>query len=419
MAKYDFDSYTLYELKRTSAYLVKIRVILKEPVNGAVLKTAAEQAFRRFPYYCKTVAVDRDGGFLLEPCDAPIAVLAGEKFRLGAEEANGLLFAVTYVDRSIYFNFAHNFCGGSGAMRWIKATLWQYLTALGHEIDTTGIMTADTPITPEETAEPDIAALPVGEPLGNLQFRTDSFMPRNDYMERAMDPNGMDGYYPLRIPKQQLMKYAHDNDGSPNSILAALLYRMYLKVLPGESRFTAGITNNYRADVGCPETYRDMVRQMYVEYDERMKDWPIEKLSTMTRSRMYIQMQPEVSWDKCRSVDAFRRQIDAQPDLESKADYAEAHSLTRHGIPSSFHISYVGKVAWDGLGPYLDGVYSLTYGHLMIEVNATDEDFCVSFQTLRKDGKYLNAFLQALDEEGITYSVGELQERILPEIELP
>ena len=293
------------------------------------------------------------------------------------------------------------------------------LTDLGYDVDKSGILTADAPLTAEEQAEPDIASLPAGEPVGNLKFATDPFMPENDYIEHMRDPNGTNGYYPIMIPKAQLMKYAHDNDGSPNSILAAMLFRMYLKVLPGERKFTAGIANNYRADVGCPDTYRDMVRQMYVQYSIEMKDWSVEKLSTVTRSRMYIQMQPEISWDKCRKVEEFRRQIDAQPNLEAKANYAVTNSPTTHGIPSAFHISYVGKVEWGGLGLFLAGVYSLTFGHLMIEVNATEEDFCLSFQTVRKDGKYLKEFLQALDEEGIIYSVGDFEDRKLPEIVLP
>ena len=132
MAKYDFDSYTLYEIKKRNVYSVKIRVILKEQVNGDILKPAAEKAFTRFPYFCRTVAVDQDGGYIFEACDKPIAVIKGDvAVKLGTEETNGLLFAVNFEGNDIFFNFAHNFCGACGAMRWIKATLWQYLTDAG------------------------------------------------------------------------------------------------------------------------------------------------------------------------------------------------------------------------------------------------------------------------------------------------
>lgn len=421
MAKYDFDSYMLYEIKKRNVYSCKIRVILKEKVNGAVLKEAAPKAFKRFSYYNRTVSVNAEGAYILEDCDKPIVVIEGDRIvRLGTEETNGLLFAICYENEDIFFVFSHNFCGGCGAMFWVKSTLWQYLTDLGYEVDKTGILTADTPITPEEMAEPDVTQLPEGEPLGKMDLSMDSFTPRSDYMEISKDPVGSMGYYPVIIPKMALMKYARDNDGSPNSIIAAALFKMYTKAFPNETKFTGQITNNYRADVGCPDTYKDIVRQMYVQYDAgKMKDWSIEKLSTVTRSRMYIQMQPEVSWAQFKRVEAFRGLIDEQPDLESKADYAVNNSLTTHGIPSSFVISYVGKIFWSGLGPYISGVYSITFGHVMLEVNATDEDFCISFQTIRRDDKYLKEFLEVLDEEGITYRVLDRKLRYLPTIELP
>lgn len=304
-------------------------------------------------------------------------------------------------------------------MRWLKATLWQYLTDMGHEIDSIGIMTTDTPMTPEEWAQPDVASLPMDQPVGNLDLPKDAFAPMADYMEFMRDPNGMNYYYPITIPKKELMQYARENDGSPNSIISALLFKMSTRTFPEETKFAARIACNYRADVGCPETYRDMVRQLYIPYDIRMKDWPIEKLSTMTRSRMYIQMQPEASWNECRRVNAFRQEIDAQPDLYSKVNYAVEHSPTTHGAPSTFVISYVGKVEWGGLAPFIQGIFTLTLGHIMIEINATEDAFCLSFQTVRKDRKYLDVFLKILEEEGIACQVGTIEDRKIPGIVLP
>ena len=417
---YDFDSYTLYEIKKRNVYSIRIKVILTEHVQGETLRVAAEKAFRRFPYFARTVAVNKEGAYVFEPCTKPVTVAPDDHIvRLGAEETNGLLFAITYEGNNIYFSFAHNFCGACGMMRWLKATLWQYLTDMGHEIDSSGIMTADTPMTPEEYAEPDVSSLPTDQPVGNLVFPKDAFALVADYMESMRDPNGRIIYYPITIPKRELMQYARENDGSPNSIISALLFKMITKVFPEETKFAAKIACNYRADVGCPETYRDMVRQLYVPYDIRMKDWPIEKLSTVTRSRMYIQMQPEVSWNECRMVNSFREAIDAQPDLDSKVNYAVEHSPTTHGTPSTYFISYVGKVEWGGLAPFIQGVFTLTLGHIMIEINATEDAFCLSFQTVRKDRKYLDVFLKTLEEEGISCQVGAVEERKLPEIVLP
>ena len=418
MPKYDFDSYLLYEIKRRNVFPVKIRVMLKEPIKGDILEQSAPKAFKRFPYYSRDLAVENEA-YILRPCDKPLKVFQGDRvIKLGSVEANGFFFAIAYEGNDIFFNFSHNFCGACGAMRWIKATLWQYLTDAGYDIDKMGILTLDTPITPDEVAEPDVSSLPTDEPVGDLSVPRDSYLPIKEYMARMQDPNGKDLYYPVRIPKKEFMKYVRNNDGSPNSVLCAILFKTHIKALPEEKRFTAGIANNYRADVGCPNTYRDMIRSMYVSYDLSMKDWSIEKLSTLTRSRMYLQMQPEVSWEYARKVERVRNEIDAQPTLDSKTKYAVEHTLTG-AVPSAFHVSYVGKVEWGGLAPFIDGIYTLTVAHLLIEVNATENDFCFSFQTYRKDNKYIKEFTEVLEEEGIAYSVGEVQDRKLPQIILP
>ncbi len=417
---YDFDSYTLYEIKKRNVYSVRIKVILNAQVRGNVLKAAAEKSFRRFPYYARKAVINSEGAYELVHCEKPITVTPDEHaVRLGTEDTNDLLFAITYEGSSIYFNFAHNFCGACGAMRWIKATLWQYLTDLGHTIDTAGIMTADTPLTPEESKEPDVHSLPQDPPLGDLAFSPDSFTLMADYMEFMKNPDSIMGSYPISIPKEALMKYSRDNDGSPNSIISSVLFRMCTRLFPDQTKFSVRIACNYRADVGCPETYRDMVRQIQISYPIRIKDWPIENISTITRTKMYLQMQPEVSWEECRKVDAFRRAIDARPDLEAKVDYAVNNSPTTHGTPSTCVISYVGKIEWGGLAPFIEGIYTFTFGHVMLEINATSENFCISFQTVHQHERYVKAFLRILDEEGLPYTVGEFENRKLPEIILP
>lgn len=308
---YDFDSYTLYEIKKRNVYSVRIKVIMSDFINGKALKSSAEKAFRRFPYYARKAVINSHDAYELVPCEKPITVSPDDHIvHLGTMETNGLLFAITYEGKNIYFSFSHNFCGACGAMRWIKATLWQYLTDLGIDIDDAGIVTPYTPFTPEETAVPDVQSLPHDLPAGNMNFPRDSFTLIADYMAFMKNPNRVDGYYPIMIPKKELMKYARNNDGSPNSIVSSILFRMFTRLFPDEMKFSVRIACNYRADVGCAETYRDMVRQIQITYQIKMKDWTIDKISTVTRSQMYIQMQPEVSWEECRKVDAFRRKID-------------------------------------------------------------------------------------------------------------
>ena len=65
----DFDTYTLYEIKKRNVYSVRINVILGDDVQGDTLRTAAEKAFRRFPYYAKRVVVNAQDAYELQPCE--------------------------------------------------------------------------------------------------------------------------------------------------------------------------------------------------------------------------------------------------------------------------------------------------------------------------------------------------------------
>ncbi len=166
--------------------------------------------------------------------------------------------------------------------------------------------------------------------------------------------------------------------------------------------------------MGCPETHYDLVRFLRAIYQPKMKAWSVDRISTVTRGSMFLQMEPEFSWREYRKLYAMRQGIDDQPNLDQKKKYAAEHSLLTHAPSDTYTISYVGQTDWGGIGEHIEGAYTISNGHLLLEVNATDHRFCISFQTIRKDDRYLREFLQVLNEEGIHYRVGEREDRKLP-----
>ena len=73
--KYDFDSYLLYEVTKSSLYTVRIIVELNVPVHGEVLRGAVQKAFRRFPYYSRTVRTDEHGAYVDRLVDIDIMAI--------------------------------------------------------------------------------------------------------------------------------------------------------------------------------------------------------------------------------------------------------------------------------------------------------------------------------------------------------
>ena len=85
----------------------------------------------------------------------------------------------------------------------------------------------------------------------------------------------------------------------------------------------------------------------------------------------------------------------------------------------TYTVSYVGQTDWGGMSEHIKGVYTISDGDLMLEVNALKDVFCISFQSINKDPKPLELFCEVLKQEGIPYNVSEQYPRYLPRIKLP
>lgn len=420
--KYDFDSYFFYETIPRATLNIKVKVNLKEPVDGKMLEKSAVKAFHRFPYYRRKLRIDETGAHVFEPSDEEIVVKeeGPERIVLGSEETHHLFFGITWTGKAVYFHAPHSICGGCGVLFWVKATLWQYLTDLHQvKISSEGILTPSTPFSPAETAVPDLSKAPACEEIRLKEFGN-AYMPMDDYERFFKDPFKGMVFIPLVFSQDEVMQYARSHDGSPNSIFSAIMFKSLMRVFADRdvSFISARIVDNYRADVGCPDTYRDLVRMLRVKYTREMESWPMDKLSTMTRGSMYLQMQPELSWMELKKVMAFRAEIDAVQSHEGKMKYAFEHSLIKNAPWDTYTISYAGNSPWGGVADYVDSYFFITDGHLIQEITALPGKICFNFQQVIEDDKYLKAFLQILDEEHIHYEVGKMEEKKLAGIQL-
>ena len=414
------DSYLLYESGKFITYNIRLKCVMKNRVDAEALNKAAQIAFKRFPYYAKEVNILPNGEIEFRHNSRPLYVgpEGNRHVRFATKEVNYHLCSISYKENIIYFNMHHGLCGGCGMMFWVKSTLWHYVKeAFGVELEKGNIKTADTPLTEGETAFPDPEALEDAEPLGKINTDT-VYVPALDYARHAViAPGKALKYYEIEIEANDFMKYARSNDGSPNSILASLMFRAVCKVTsPKVAKAIRGnILCNYRADVGCPETYHDMVRLMSVYYPrEKLENKDIEYLSTVTRSVMYMQMQPEYSVKTFKAACESKEGIDRQNGFLNKRVYAMTHSPYTKPPFGTFLISYVGREDWYGLENYIERTHCITDGHLMVEVNALRDKFFITFMELNSRHKFYDAFCEAMREENIHFTEHGGYERKLP-----
>ena len=434
------DVYLLYEYMKKNAFTVRIKVDLPDPVDEELLNQATQEAITRFPYFSVRVALDEGENYILLHNDRPLPVLpeTDKRLMLGSEELDGHLFAITWKDDSIWFNWAHCLCGGFGAMYIVKTTMYQYLTKKYGEIaPPSDLKAVGSPVDEAEYAFPDPDALPFEAPLKRYE-EGDSNIGLSTDLLYFVNPFANDVYYyQVDIESKPFMEYAKKIDGTPNSVLAAVMLkataRYYMQQsgiqdisqklgeaeLPKGTHISAKIADDYRKDLGCGKSYRDFVRFIHVRYDWEMEQESIEKLSQRARGAIITQMQPENSYEWYRQIVEARKGIDSQPDLKSKIKYAQKHSIYKSDSRDTFMISYVGKTDWGGMADYIRSLYTITDGNLMLEVNALPDKFCVTFQMLTKDRKPLDHFCDVLREEQLPFTASDIMVRNMPDLQLP
>ena len=150
-----------------------------------------------------------------------------------------------------------------------------------------------------------------------------------------------------------------------------------------------------------------------------MRDDPMDKLNKVARVAIAAQNRPELGRERFFKICDVHTGIDAQPTLQKKKRFALSNSSFRSDPRDPWTVSYVGQVDWGGMEQHIRGVYTITDGDLILEVNALKDCFCITFQLFPKDDKPLRLFCDVLDEEGIPYTVSGQFKRHLPKIQLP
>ena len=418
------DTHLLYEYMNKLPYTVRMKVRLDVPIEATLLSDAAQEAIARLPYFSVRVGVDESQSYTLDHNDMPIAVLPekDERLVLGSDEVNGHLFAITYRNDCVWFNFSHAVCGAHGALFWVKATLYLYLCKVHGPLDAPAdIHLPGTDVADEEVAYPDEATLPHDAPSSHYEGDSNVAIMRS--LKYLFNPFVKDDnyYYQLEIPADTFMDYVTKVGGTPNTVLTAAMFKVasrYFKEKKG-THLSGRIAADYRADLGAEASYRDFVRFVHVRYEWDMRDDPVEKLSAVARRAIAEQNQPELGRERFFKINEVHRGIDEQPTLKKKKRFALSHSAFRSDPRDPWSVSYVGKVDWGGMAPYIKDVYTISDGDLILEVNALVDHFDIAFQVFNKDERPLRLFCEVLSEEGIPYVVSERLTRYLPKIQLP
>ena len=416
--KYSPDAYLLHESNRFITFNIRIKVVMKDAVKPDVLKVAAEKAFTRFPYYSKQIHIDEEGGVELIPNPRTVCVhpVSSKKTYLFSKEVNYQPLSIEYEDNCIYFNMYHGMCGGCGTFLWIKTTVYEYICACyGVRPDPGSTIMVDTPISEEEYAFPKFEDIPEDMPLGTYK-KDEAWFPGLEYLLGFANLLiGDSVHYEFELPKADLMRYVSANDGSPFSVVAAIMTKALYRALPKNKKPIRVETNhNYRAEVGCPKTHHDLLNHIFCFLPYHTRDWSIDKLCTVIRGTTHLQSQPEYGFETLRRFYAFTESVDNVKGLKNKNKFASKNSHRVPDVHNSFLINYIGKEDWGGMTEYVERAFVITDAHLLFEILDVGDSFCISLMQMTRTKKYMDCFCQILEEEKIPYKIHGVFKNHLP-----
>ena len=407
--KYSPVAYLLHESNRFITFNIRIKVVMKEDVEPEILKAAAEKAFGRYPYYSKQIHIDDDGGIDLihNPRTISVNPVSAKRTYLFSKEVNYQPCSIEYEGNCIYFNMYHGMCGGCGTFLWVKTTVYEYICArYGVQPSPGSTIMVDTPISEEEYAFPKLEGLPNDAPIGKLK-KDEVWFPGLEYLFGFGNLIFSDTiHYELQIPKNVLMKYVSENDGSPMSVISAIMTKALYRALPkNKLPLRIETSHNYRAVVGCPKTHHDLLSHIFYFIPYHAQNWTVHKLCTVIRGSTHLQTQPEYAYDTLRRFYEYSDTVDKVKGLKEKNKCASQNSHRVPGVHNSIIVNYIGREDWGGMTEYVERAYVITDAHLLFEILDVGENFCISLMQMNKNTKYLKHFCRILEEEGIPYKV--------------
>ena len=423
--RYSFDTYRLYNEEGRFAWTIRVRVAMKEAVDGLVLESAVNTAILRYPYFAVRVMVDDEGGFAFEHNPRPVAVLPlSERVRnFCSPEVNGHLLFVEYEGKDIYFNISHSMCGGRGAFPWVMTNVYQYVKEKYHvEPHAPGIRKPGEDLLPGEATEPDMSML-LSEPPVYESVSKNPAVLGIDYMHGLYNPFMRDPNYEVFAFRQKdIMRFAKENDASVASFFLVVTAKALDKVLPESVRVIGGeIAHNPGADIGIPNSHCDLLSHAYLDYERDKLKWDMERLGTMTRGQIILQTDPTVSKQELRRKLELYESLDQIKGHKDKLKYMKENNFdqgknARHG---TYIVNYTGKMDWGEVADYVEYYAAIVEGHLLLEVTSMSNRIFVSFMQLLSDEKYRDAFREVLDELGVPYRVKGPFPKHLPKHDLP
>ena len=375
--------------------------ILKDAVDGELLRDAVEELRARFPYFYVKVA-SRGNDLLPVPNARPMTVRnTWAPIRLNAEESNYHLAAWKFEGRRLAFEISHSLTDGAGVLPYFKSVLFLYLTRrTGQTFDSAGFRLPGEEIPESETGNP-FAGLDIDGADAPLYAKE----PVKDFY-RLSDGTDCDARIMyIKLSEAQLMQYCRDFDGSPNAFLSVMFARAARRYDPvSEKTISVAVAIDHKAMLGNRDNYRMFANVVELDFPKSRDLHDLTKTCTIARGQVLLQAQPENSLWAMKQRKALYAKLDSMP-LEMKLGIIAKSA----GSPRwSFSVSYANSRSFGPLDPYIEALYIVAepgVSDITCEIACLNHSFFLAIGQSFSSEVFADVFLNELAAVGINYEV--------------
>ncbi len=376
-------------------------IVLKESVDGEILRNAVEELRERFPYfYVKAVPFGND--LTVEDNSLPMTVRnTWEPINLNSKESNFHLAAWKFEGRKLAFEISHSLTDGAGVLPYVKSTLFLYLSRrYGVSFDREGFRLPGDKIPLSETGNP-FAELDIDgaeEPVYTKETITDFY--------RFGDGSLKDPFATfVKIPESQMMEFCRDYDGSPNTFLAVMFARAVRRYDPASDKtVSVSIAIDHKAMLGNYDNYRLFANVLELDFAKDRSLQDIAKNCTIARGQLMLQASMENSlWVMKQRKATFAKLNQVPLDMKLGMIAKSAGSLRW-----SISISYANSRSFGPLDPYIDELYMMAepgVADVLCEIACINHFFFLCIARTFPSEKFTDIFLDELSTVGIDYEV--------------
>lgn len=395
-----------YNLSPQRSVTVRYVLCMNDTVDGEALKRAVQLTVSRYPYLCKRIVKHKES-YYLQHNPLPVVVLNTIKpITLCGTEANYHQFAISYSDRSIFFNNTHSIYDGRGRGPFLHTLVYYYCKFRYDEVvDMPGVWLADSPIRPEEWYDPFDFALPEPEiklpkldiPAGAMKLADMGYVHRSVFQVHY-----------LCINEKDVMQICKEKDATPNTFISLLMARAIARIHPdSKDPIVAGVYCDVRNPLGAELSHHPLVTTLSLEYKPEMRNLPIDIQDTIFRGMIILQSDPSYLLEGQKGIAAVNEVINSQPTLEGKIAVAQG-ALGQVFRQHTFLVSYSGRGTFGSCDKHITAAFPMAVGMgmgLLMEITSAAGYFYITFIQEWKEDIYFDAFLKEIIGQGLDFNL--------------